>query len=220
MIRAACFDFDGTLAHFTGDFGAFVDGFRIDLGLMQCDLKGFGERLSAELRREGQVTLGGAVGATLEALEQRPPHDLAQLVARAVDEYSAQVVLLPGAREVLTFCAARNVPLALISNGPEDMQRAAIRAVGIESYFKSILISGDRDVAVRKPHPRIFGLACAGLESLAEEALMIGNNLSADVQGALGAGMQAVYLGSEAGEGYDAVPDLVALKGWLRVRLE
>jgi putative hydrolase of the HAD superfamily len=219
MIRAVCFDFDGTLAHFTGDFSAFLDGFRADLGLTQCDLKGFAERLSAELRREGQVTLGGAVGATLEALEQRSPPDLEQLVARAVDEYSSQMVLLPATQEVLTFCAARNVPLALISNGPVDMQCAVIRAVGLEGFFRSILISGDRDVAVRKPHPRIFGLACTGLESLPEETLMVGDNLSADVQGALECGMQAVCIGGEAGEKCDAVPDLAALKGWLDARL-
>lgn len=216
-ITAVCFDFDGTLAHFTGDFGAFVDSFRVDLGLMQCDMKGFAERLSAELRREGQVTLSSAVGATLEALEQRPPPDLEQLVARAVGEYSAQMTLLPGAEGVLELCA--HMPLALISNGPEDMQRAAIRAVGIERFFRSILISGDRDVAVRKPNPRIFGLACTGLESLPEETLMVGDGLGADIQGALECGMQAVCIGGEAGQGYDAVPDLVVLEAWLEARL-
>ena len=132
MIRAICFDFDGTLAHFSGDFGAFMDGFRTDLMLTQCDLKGFAEHLAAELKCEGRVTLHSAVDATLAALEQRSPHDLEQLVMRAVAEYSVQAVLLPGAREVLTFCAAQQLPLALISNGPEDMQRAAIRAVGLE----------------------------------------------------------------------------------------
>ena len=219
MIRAICFDFDGTLAHFSGDFGAFMDGFRTDLMLTQCDMKGFGERLSAELRREGRMTLHSAVDATLAALEQRPPHDLELLEARAVDEYSAQTALLPGAREVLEFCAARNVPLALISNGSEDMQRAALRAVGIGAYFRSILISGDRDVAVRKPHPRIFGLACTGLESPPEETLMVGDGLETDIQGALECGMQAVCIGGEAREGYEAVPDLAALQGWLRARL-
>lgn len=219
MIRAICFDFDGTLAHFTGDFGAFVDGFRTDLMLTQCDLKGFGERLSAELRREGQVTLYSAVGATLAALEQRSPPDLGQLVARALADYSAQVALLPDARVVLEFCTAHELPLALISNGPEDMQRAAIRAVGIGGYFRSILISGDRDVAVRKPHPRIFGLACTGLERLPEETLMVGDGLEADIRGALAAGMQAVHIGGEVGERCDGVPDLAALQGWLGARL-
>lgn len=214
MIRAVCFDFDGTLARFAGDFGAFLDGFRVDLGLTQCDMKGFAEVFSRASRREGHVTLHGVIVATLEALEQRLPPDLERLVAGALDEYSRQVVLAPGGKEVLDFCAPR-VPLALVSNGPEDMQRAAIRAVGIERYFRTILISGDRDVAVRKPHPRIFGLACTGLKSPPEETLMVGDGLEADIQGALAYGMQAVYLGGEAGEGYDVVPDLAALEGWL-----
>ncbi len=106
MIRAICFDFDGTLAHFSGDFGAFMDGFRTDLMLTQCDLNAFAEVSSRESRREGHVTLRRATVATLEALEQRSPPDLGRLVERALDEYSSQMVLLPGAREVLTFCTA------------------------------------------------------------------------------------------------------------------
>lgn len=210
-VKAVCFDFDGTLAHFTGDFAAFIEGLRAELGLTQCDMRSFAEHLSRELRREGAVTLHSALTETLAALLQHPPGDLQRVAARAAQAYSAEVALLPGAQEVLAYCKQRGLPLALLSNGPEDMQRAAVRAVGIEGFFQSILISGDRDVGVRKPHPRLFGLACAGLESLPAETLMVGDDPYADMAGALEAGMRAVRVGGEAGEGFEAVPDLGAL---------
>lgn len=172
MIRAICFDFDGTLAHFTGDFSLFVDGFRSELMLTPCDFDAFSEILSGELRREGPVTLYSAARTTLERLEQHPPEGLEGLVTHFLDEYSAQMALLPGALDVLNFCRDRELPLALVSNGPEDMQRAAVRTVGLEGYFNCILVSGDPDVAVRKPDPRIFKLACEALSSQPEETLM------------------------------------------------
>jgi putative hydrolase of the HAD superfamily len=148
-----------------------------------------------------------------------PPPDLAALVQRAVTAYAEEVSLLPGAVEALDFCRARTIPLALASNGPEDMQRAALRAVDVEGYFQAVLFSGDRDVAVRKPHPRIFALACAGLESVPEEVLMIGDDLEADIAGARAYGMQALLVGSEAA-GVDSVADPRALASWLEPDLE
>ncbi len=140
---------------------------------------------------------------------------------QALKAYSAQVALLPGAREVLELCEQRGLPLALVSNGPDDMQRAAVQALGLEHFFRSILVSGDRDVGVRKPNARIFGLACTGLETLPERVLMVGDDLEADVRGALAYGMQAVYLGGAnvRDEGLEAVPDLSALHRWLEARL-
>ncbi len=220
MIRAVCFDFDGTLAHFTGDFGRFVASFRHELMLTPCDFDAFSDVLSGELRREGPVTLYGAARATLERLEQHPPDDLARLVAHFLDDYSAQMALLPGALDVLGFCRDRGLPLALVTNGPEDMQRAAVRAVGLEGYFGRVLISGDSDVAVRKPHPRIFELACEALSSRPAETLMVGDNLEADVRGALQYGMQAVHLGAGAGPGYETVADVQAFGVWLKTQMD
>lgn len=217
--RAICFDFDGTLAAFRGNFHDFLDSYRASLGLEQCDMNRYARLLSEELRQPGALSLASAVRSTLARLELRAPPDLSELIGAAVRDYAAQVRLLPGARELLEFAAAR-VPLALLTNGPEDMQRAAIRQAGVEKYFRSILISGDRDVAARKPDAHVFRLACVGLETPPEEMLMVGDSFEADVRGALGYGLQALHLGGEPGPGYDAVADLPALRAWLEPRLE
>ncbi|MER3462763.1 MAG: noncanonical pyrimidine nucleotidase, YjjG family, partial [Armatimonadota bacterium] len=105
---------------------------------------------------------------------------------------AAEVRLLPGAREVLAYFA--HLPKAVITNGPADIQWAALRNVGLEREFEAVVVSGDPDVAVRKPNPRIFHLACERLGVPPHETLMIGDHLEADVEGARAAGLQALHL--------------------------
>ncbi len=80
-------------------------------------------------------------------------------------------------------------------------------------------MAGYAAVGVRKPDPRIFALACGALGCRPEETVMVGDNLEADVAGALACGMQAVYLDATPGTGYDAMPNLEALAEWLTARL-
>ena len=196
MIHAVCFDFDGTLAHFEGDFNVYSSELRMGLGLEPRDTEPFASLLSKNLRKEGAVTLHNALLATFEGLELPIPINLESSASRAVENYGMGVKLLPGAREVLEFCAAR-VPLALITNGPEDMQRAGICNVGIAHFFKALVISGAADVAVRKPNPRIFHLACERLNVAPEHALMIGDHTEADIRGARALGMTTVHIARE-----------------------
>jgi HAD superfamily hydrolase (TIGR01549 family) len=74
------------------------------------------------------------------------------------------------------------------------MQWAAIHKVGLADLFKTIIVSGDADVAIRKPNPNIFHLACERLGVLPENVLMIGDNVEADIQGAIKAGLQGLHV--------------------------
>ncbi len=197
MISAVCFDLDGTLGGYGGDFGGLLAVARSELGLEQCDMNRFAAILQQELRRDGPLDLATALSRTLERLEQRAPPDLADVAARLTARYAADVRPAPGAAKLLERLDAKGVKLALLSNGPEDMQRAALGALGFERRFRVVLISGDRDVAVRKPDPRVFALACAGLETAPERVLMVGDDPVADVRGALDYGMHAVLVGPD-----------------------
>ena len=215
MIQAVCFDFDGTLAAFSGDFTALQNRFGLELGLTAAEVRRL-EPLRAQIeRQEGKATFYDTVRAALETSGLPQPENLERIAETTVTYYCSQMKLLPGAREVLTFCQTHNLPSALLTNGTSDMQRKAVQAVGIESSFKRILVSGDADVGVRKPNPHIFELACDALGSPPEETLMVGDNLEADIQGALSYGMQAVYLGSETGAGYETLPSIKAFGAWL-----
>ncbi|HZW28529.1 MAG TPA: HAD family hydrolase [Trueperaceae bacterium] len=197
MIRAVCFDLDGTLGGYGGDFGGLLAVARTELGLERCDMNRFAAIVQQELRRDGPLDLATVMERTLERLEQRPPPDLRDLAAAITARYASEVRPAPGAAKLLERLDAAGVRLGLITNGPVDMQRAALGALGFEGRFRVVIVSGDRDVAARKPSPRVFGLACTGLETLPAETLMVGDDPVADVRGALDYGLQAVLVGSD-----------------------
>ena len=216
-----CFDLDGTLGGYAGDFGGLLALLRSELMLQQCSMNKFGAIVQEELRRDGHLTLRLVVERTLDRLEQRVPGDVEKLAQEIAQHYAAEVRPAPGAAALLARLDRSGVKLALLSNGPADMQTAALHALGFENYFRVILMSGDRDVAARKPAQRIFSLACTGLETLPERTLMIGNDPHADVAGALAYGMQALLLGSDrdaAELGVTAVGGLEPLDTLLRTR--
>ncbi|MFA5550240.1 MAG: HAD family hydrolase [Trueperaceae bacterium] len=215
MIKAVCFDLDGTLGRYTGDFGALAALLRSELDLHMCDMNSFAELLDSELRRDGALSLAVVLERVLERLEQRPPADLAAIASATVNAYAEDVRAYPGAKELLERLDAAGIKLALLSNGPDDMQKAALHALGLARFFRVVLVSGDRDVAARKPAPRIFSLACAGLQTVPEETLMVGDNLEADVGGALDYGLHAVLIDHAAGGARDAVPEGVGVVGSL-----
>jgi HAD superfamily hydrolase (TIGR01549 family) len=89
--------------------------------------------------------------------------------------------------------------MGLISNAgdDQDVQQLA-RRFGIERYFDFILTSAA--CSYRKPHRRIFELALSNWYFLPSEAVMVGDNLDADVRGAQSAGLFTVWISRRAGE--------------------
>jgi len=87
--------------------------------------------------------------------------------------------------------------LGIISNAgdDQDVQQLA-RGFDIQRYFDFILTSAS--CSYRKPHRRIFELALANWYLLPGEAVMVGDSLTADVQGAQSVGMYGVWLNRRA----------------------
>ena len=189
MIRAVLFDFDGMLARFSGDRDLSRD-LMMDLGLTSVP-SNYLEVFRSHEYAPGPVTFASALRATLEELKLETKANLDEVAAKFIASYAAQIKPLPDALETLRYFA--HLPKAILTNGPSDVQRAAIRASGFEDFFQTILVSGDADVGFAKPHPRIFELACERLEVAPSEALMIGDNLKLDVQAALEVGLQAIH---------------------------
>ena len=190
VIHAVCFDFDGTLAKYRGNFAALAAQVANRLGVNR-DLNSLMARYTLEEHTEGQQNYADALERALLALNHEIPANLHQVAHEGIQAYVADMHLLPGALEVLNYFS--HLPLAIITNGPSDTQRAAIAKVGIAERFQTLVVSGDADVAVRKPNPRIFQIAAERLGVPIESCLMIGDNLEADVQGAIAAGMQGIY---------------------------
>ena len=87
--------------------------------------------------------------------------------------------------------------LGIVSNAGDDQDvQELVRRFKIRQYFDFILTSAAS--SYRKPHPRIFELALANWYLLPSEAVMVGDNLTADIQGAQNAGLYGVWISRRA----------------------
>jgi putative hydrolase of the HAD superfamily len=98
--------------------------------------------------------------------------------------------LFPHAHETLAYLQSKYT-LHLISNGFKESQAIKIAGTNLAPYFQHIIIS--EDVGVNKPDPAIFQYAIDTALTTADESLMIGDSLEADVYGAINFGMDAIF---------------------------
>lgn len=82
---------------------------------------------------------------------------------------------------------SQRFPLVALSNGNAD-----VRLVGLGHYFHASVSA--RDAGVAKPDVRIFQRGAEAAGVAAAEVLHVGDDALLDAQGALDAGMQAVWL--------------------------
>lgn len=100
----------------------------------------------------------------------------------------------PDASEVLPVLAAQGLKLGVVTNASQPMafRDRELRAFGLLELFDGCRISA-ADVGVIKPHRAIFEHALACLNLKPEEVVFVGDSLEADIYGAQGAGMRAVW---------------------------
>lgn len=82
--------------------------------------------------------------------------------------------------------------MALVTNGAACLQREKLAASGLSEYFEAVVVSADLGVA--KPDPSVFEHALSSLGLDPDDAVMVGDSLSKDVEGALAAGLGAVWV--------------------------
>lgn len=109
-----------------------------------------------------------------------------------------------------------NYSLHIITNGFQEVQTGKLQNSGIAKYFETV--TNTDNSGVKKPNPVIFNFALQLANAQASESLMIGDNLEADVLGALNAGMDAVmfnYRKEILEPNIKQVQNLLALKTFL-----
>ncbi len=106
--------------------------------------------------------------------------------------------LEPQALPLLEALKSRGFHLGVISNAAdEDNTQALIDKGGIRPYLEFIMSSAA--FGRRKPDRRIFEAALKHFRLPAEHAVMVGDTYEADIIGAKGAGMHAIWIRRDAG---------------------
>ena len=90
----------------------------------------------------------------------------------------------------------------LVTNGASCLQREKFMNSGLADRFQSVSVSAE--LGIGKPDVRIFEHALAELGVVAQEAVMIGDNLTRDVAGAIATGMEAIWINRHGQTSYNS----------------
>lgn len=100
--------------------------------------------------------------------------------------------LFPYTFEILDYLLAKNYQLHLITNGFEKTQWSKLNNSGMAKYFTHVITSEGSNSL--KPQKEIFEFAMNKAGTGVKESIMIGDNLDADIQGAMNAGMDTIFV--------------------------
>ncbi len=100
--------------------------------------------------------------------------------------------MFPHAYEILEYLKNKNYQIHLITNGFEKTQWSKIRNSKIDHFFTHVITSEASNSM--KPEKEIFDFAMNQSGALLHESIMIGDNLDADIQGAMNAGMDNIFV--------------------------
>ena len=103
-----------------------------------------------------------------------------------------------GAKELLEQLDG-NYELAIASNGPVAEQRPRLVNAGLSRFFSRFFISEELDV--NKPDKRFFDIIFENIENKDKSSILIvGDDLTSDVQGAINAGIDSCWFNKKGKE--------------------
>ena len=103
-----------------------------------------------------------------------------------------QKEVFPYTFEILDYLSASGYRLHLITNGFEKTQWSKLRNSGLDKYFEHVITSEASNSV--KPNKEIFEFALARAGASLHSSIMIGDNLEADIAGAINAGMDSIFV--------------------------
>ena len=174
-----------------------------------------------KLYREEKVTKSelkyGRLKKTFDAIDFTISDDLIYLIADQYIEFLADFNhLFDGAFEILDYLKQK-YKLHIITNGFEEIQTKKMINSKIYHYFDTIITS--ESVGVKKPNPKVFNYALKQANAKKEHSIMIGDNVEADIRGALKVGMKAIHCNFEnaiiRSEEFVSVTCLSAIKKYI-----
>ena len=148
-----------------------------------------------KLYREEKVTKSelryGRLKNTFDAIDFPISDTLIYLIADQYIEHLADFNhLFDGAIEILDYLNQKYT-LHIITNGFEEIQTKKMINSKIYHYFEKVITS--ESVGVKKPNPKVFKHALEIANANIDQAIMIGDSIEADINGALGVGMKAIH---------------------------
>lgn len=200
-IRAVVFDYGNTLVEFGPTQIVFADtalGNALEKFYGKPDMRRLREirardRLAPYQGSPPTYRESDLVGITRNLVQELygvdpSGEELAALVQSRSDTF-VRLVRAPDYLPGLLTSLARSFRLGLLSNYPDgNAIRRSLQALRIDRCFHSVVVSAD--IGLVKPHPVPFLTILGQLGVKASQALLVGDNWLADVQGGKQAGLR------------------------------
>ena len=100
--------------------------------------------------------------------------------------------LFPHTIEILNYLTEKKYSIHLITNGFEKTQWSKLKNSNMEHFFEHVITSEGSNSM--KPEKEIFEYALKKADASVHESIMIGDNLDADIRGAMSAGLDTVFV--------------------------
>ena len=115
-----------------------------------------------------------------------------ELSGKFLEILPTKKLLFPYTKEILDYLNEKDYELHLITNGFEKTQWSKLNNSGLGEYFTHVVTSEMSNSL--KPKKEIFDYAMDKAQAMLPESIMIGDNLDADIYGAMNAGMDTVFV--------------------------
>lgn len=191
MIRAVLFDLDNTLLNRDASVKKFIE-------LQYERLQKYIEHIPKEKYITRFIELDDRGYVWKDKVYQQLTDELAidaitweKLFQDYLDNFKYCCVPFEHLIEILNVLKECNITLGMITNGYGQFQMANIKALDIEKYFDTILISEWE--GIKKPNPLIFKRATERLGVKPNQCLFVGDHPANDVRAAKELGMKSIW---------------------------
>ncbi|PGT90400.1 MULTISPECIES: HAD family hydrolase [Bacillaceae] len=189
MIRAVLFDLDGTLLNRNLSLRKFIEDQHIRLNLKHIPIDQYISRF-IKLDQHGYVWKDKVYAKLIEELKIK---DLtaSQLLKDYLSFFPRHCTPFDNLEKMLVTIKQQNIKLGMISNGFSQFQMDNIKALKIDHYFDTILISEYE--GIKKPDREIFMRGLSKLGVSPKESIFVGDHPVNDIEAAKKAGMKTIW---------------------------
>ena len=212
MIRGVIFDLGSTLIRFEGEWPEILqessqvlakqlerDGYHLDESFIEEFIQEMQDSYHLRERDWVERTTSSLLRKVMARFGHREVPD--EVIERAIFQFfnvsEARWSPMEGVYAVLDELRVKGMCLGIISNaGDEGNVQRLIDNAQLRPYFRPIYISAA--LGIRKPNPKLFEMILETWDLPADQVVMVGDNLGADILGAQNAGVHQIWLTTQA----------------------
>jgi len=100
--------------------------------------------------------------------------------------------IFPHTKEILQYLLDKNYRIHLVTNGFDQIQHEKLKSSELTHFFEAVITSEGSNSL--KPQAEIFEFALQKTGAKKNHSIMLGDNPDADIQGAMNAGLDTVFV--------------------------